>query len=181
VHLLGGTAARRDPRLRAAAQETLITHNDANLGQDQAEDHEPATLPKHGSLLFLEYRAEGAVAASGNPSPRWGPTIAKPPPPCLRRPAGLFKAVSIYPVACSGYDDTAEFVFRASALLTRAQFLFLTNDSGVGAAHGEPHIPFYHVQKLDQLIVRMISSELSGRRLEPEPAQILRTVGKPPN
>ncbi len=91
------------------------------------------------------------------------------------------KGVSVYPVACSGYDDAAEFVFRGAALVTGAQFLFLTDDSGVGNAHGEPHIPFYHVQKLDQTMVRMIASELSGKRVEPEKGQILRTVGKPLN
>jgi hypothetical protein len=91
------------------------------------------------------------------------------------------KGVSIYPVACSGYDDAAEFVFRSAALVTGGQFLFLTDDSHVGNAHGEPHIPFYHVQKLDQLMVRMIASELSGKRVEPEKGQILRTVGKPLN
>ena len=46
---------------------------------------------------------------------------------------------------------------------------------------GEPHIPFYHVQKLDKLITRMIESELAGRRIEPEPGDIVRTVGRPIN
>jgi hypothetical protein len=90
------------------------------------------------------------------------------------------KGVAIYPVACSGYDDTTELVMRTCALLTGSQFLFLTNDSGVGDAHGEPHIPFYHVQRLDRLMIRMIADELSGRRVEPAPADILRTVGSPP-
>jgi hypothetical protein len=90
------------------------------------------------------------------------------------------KGVAIYPVACSGYDDTTELVMRTCALLTGSQFLFLTNDSGVGEAHGEPHIPFYHVQRLDRLMIRMIADELSGRRLEPTREEILRTVGSPP-
>jgi hypothetical protein len=91
------------------------------------------------------------------------------------------KGVSIYPVACSGYDDTAGFVMRGCALLTGSQFLFLTDDSGVGEGHGEPHIPFYHVQKLDRLMIRMIAGELAGKRVEPEPEEVLRTVGKPIN
>ncbi|MCI0464335.1 MAG: VWA domain-containing protein [Gemmataceae bacterium] len=89
------------------------------------------------------------------------------------------KGAAIYPVAASGYDDACEFVMRASALLTGAQFLFLTDDSGVGNAHGEPHIPFYQVERLNHLMVRMIASELSGRRIEPDPARVVRTVGKP--
>jgi hypothetical protein len=90
------------------------------------------------------------------------------------------KGVAIYPLACSGYDDTCELVMRTSALLTGARFLFLTDDSGVGEAHGEPHIPFYRVQRLDRLMVRMIADELSGRRTEPAPDEVLRTVGNPP-
>jgi hypothetical protein len=90
------------------------------------------------------------------------------------------KGVAVYPVACSGYDQATELVMRTGALLTGGQFLFLTNDSGVGEGHAEPNIPFYHVQRLDRLMVRMIAGELSGRRLEPAPDEILRTVGNPP-
>ncbi len=89
--------------------------------------------------------------------------------------------VVLYPVACSGYDDPCEFVMRASGLLTGGQFLFLTDDSGVGNAHAEPHIPFYRVQRLDRMMIRMIASELSGKRVEPKPEEIIRTVGKPIN
>jgi Mg-chelatase subunit ChlD len=91
------------------------------------------------------------------------------------------RGVAIYPVACSGYDAEAEFVLRSCALMTGSQFLFLTNDSGVGDSHAEPHTPFFHVQRLDRMMVRMIASELSGRRIQPEKRDILRTVGKPIN
>jgi len=90
------------------------------------------------------------------------------------------KGVAIYPVAASGYDDACEFVMRACALMTGAQFVFLTDDSGVGEKHGEPHIPFYHVERLNHLMVRTIASELSGRRLDPDPARVVRTVGQVP-
>jgi hypothetical protein len=89
--------------------------------------------------------------------------------------------VVIYPVAASGADPATEFIMRSMALLTGGHYLFLTDDSGVGAAHAEPHFPFYHVQRLEQLMIRMIASELAGRRLEPERDQIVRTVGKPVN
>jgi von Willebrand factor type A domain len=88
---------------------------------------------------------------------------------------------AIYPVACSGYKDDAELVLRSLALLSGSQFLFLTDDSGVGNPHAEPHIPFYHVEKLAPLMVRMIAGELSGKRVEAEKGQIIRTVGKPIN
>jgi hypothetical protein len=92
------------------------------------------------------------------------------------------KGVSIYPVACSGYDDAAEFVMRGCALLTGSRFLFLTNDSGVGDGHAEPSTaPSYHVERLDRLMIEVIAGELTGKRIDPEPAGVLRTVGKPIN
>jgi hypothetical protein len=89
------------------------------------------------------------------------------------------KGVALYPVACSGYDNACEFVMRTGSLLTGAEFLFLTDDSGVGEKHGEPHIPYYHVERLNHLMIRVIAGELAGRRLEPNRAQIVRTVGQP--
>jgi hypothetical protein len=91
------------------------------------------------------------------------------------------KGVVIYPVAASGTDDACEFIMRSGALLTGGKYLFLTNDSGVGDAHGEPHIPYYHVERLNKLMVRMIAGELAGKRIEPRSADILRTVGRPNN
>jgi hypothetical protein len=66
-------------------------------------------------------------------------------------------------------------------MLTGSRFLFLTDDSGVGNAHGEPHIPFYQVQRLDLMMIRMIANELAGRHIEAEPGEIIRTVGKKVN
>jgi len=88
------------------------------------------------------------------------------------------KGVAIYPVASSGVAGEAEFVMRAIALLTGAQYLFLTDDSGVGDAHAEPHIPCYTVEQLAPLMVRAIRSELAGRRVEAEPQFSIRTVGR---
>ena len=70
---------------------------------------------------------------------------------------------------------------RSSALLTGSQFLFLTDDSGVGNSHAEPRIPYYQVERLEKLMIRMIASELSGQHIQANPADILRTVGKKVN
>lgn len=73
------------------------------------------------------------------------------------------KGVAIYPVAASGVMAECEFLMRAAAFLTRGQYLFLTDHSGVGNPHAKPHAPKYEVEPLNQLMVRMIASELSGR------------------
>ena len=51
----------------------------------------------------------------------------------------------------------------------------LTDDSGVGLDHAEPTIPCYRVTLLRDLMVRILQSELGGRRIEA--GQVLREVG----
>ena len=75
------------------------------------------------------------------------------------------KTVRVYPVAASGTEFRAEFVLRATSFLTMGQYLFLTDHSGVGNPHAEPHVPDYQVEHLNRLMIRMIASELSGRHL----------------
>lgn len=87
--------------------------------------------------------------------------------------------VKIYPLAASGVADEAEYLMRIASFLTLSEYLFLTDDSGIGNPHAEPHLPFYHVEKLSMLMIRMISSELSGNKIAPKPEHILRTCGTP--
>jgi hypothetical protein len=89
------------------------------------------------------------------------------------------KDLHLYPVAASGADDRTESTMRTAAQITGGRYLFLTNDSGIGNDHMEPHIPCYQVTLFSNAIVRMIASELSGTRIEPQPSEILRTVGNP--
>jgi hypothetical protein len=89
------------------------------------------------------------------------------------------RGVHLYPIASSDTDDTAEYQMRSAAQMTGGRYVFLTNDSGIGNDHAEPHIPCYSVTRLDHAIVRMIAVEMSGRRVEPDAAEVLRSVGKP--
>ncbi|MEM6995614.1 MAG: vWA domain-containing protein [Myxococcota bacterium] len=88
------------------------------------------------------------------------------------------KGVAIYPVAASGVAAEAEMIMRAAAATTGAQYIFLTDDSGVGNGHAEPHIPCYAVQHLRSAMSRMLTTELSGRRIEADPRRTIRSVGK---
>lgn len=72
------------------------------------------------------------------------------------------KGVSLFPVGASGVKDEAEFLFRAMAFITQSQYLFLTDHSGIGASHAKPQASRYEVERLDQLMIRMIAWKLSG-------------------
>ena len=89
------------------------------------------------------------------------------------------RGLRLYPVAASGVADEAEYVLRAAAVLTQARYLFLTDDSGVGLPHAEPKVACYEVTRLDNLLVRVVASELEGRRVEASADEVLRTVGDP--
>ena len=85
--------------------------------------------------------------------------------------------IQIFGLGASGVGDAAEFLMRQAAAQTGGRYLFLTDDSGVGNAHAEPRISCYLVTELGDLIARVLRSELTGQRVEPGPASVIRTVG----
>lgn len=86
--------------------------------------------------------------------------------------------VHIVPVAASGVGDKAEYLMRAMAAATQSRYTFLTDDSGIGNPHAPPAIDCYLVTRLDALLRRVIDSQLSGRRIEPDKAEVIREVGQ---
>lgn len=138
--------------------------------------------------MHLALSEAASLGWSEGPAARVLFLIADAPPHTEHLPAAFdatkqlrAKGVAMYPVAASGVDTQAEVLFRLAALLTHSEYVFLTDDSGVGNAHEEPHIPCYHVQRLDQLMIRLVGAELAGHRIEADPVQIIRTVGTPVN
>ena len=93
--------------------------------------------------------------------------------------AAVQKGIHVYPVGASGVDAAAELAMRGTAQITGGRYLFLTDDSGIGNSHAEPHIPCYVVTKLQGAMVRMVESEMVGHRAEPLASEVLRTVGSP--
>ena len=88
------------------------------------------------------------------------------------------KRIQIVPVAASGVAKEAEYIMRAMAAATQSRYLFLTDDSGVGNPHAPPAIDCYLVTRLDALVRRVLDSQISGRRIEPRPDEVIRTVGR---
>ena len=90
------------------------------------------------------------------------------------------RGIHIVPLAASGVDKTAEFLMRAMGQITGGRYLFLTDDSGIGNPHAEPTVDCYVVTRLDSLVTRVLSSLVSGERIEPEGGDVIRTVGNYP-
>ncbi|WP_425229017.1 vWA domain-containing protein [Sphingomonas sp.] len=85
--------------------------------------------------------------------------------------------VQIVPVAASGVARGAEYIMRAMAAATQSRYLFLTDDSGIGNPHAPPAIDCYQVTRLADAMRRVLDGQLSGRRVEPDRDEIIRTVG----
>ncbi|MGY6647627.1 vWA domain-containing protein [Wenyingzhuangia sp. IMCC45574] len=66
------------------------------------------------------------------------------------------KGVKIIPITASGIDKETEFLMRFIAVGTNGTYTFITNHSGVGNDHIEPTIGEYQVEKLNELLVRLI-------------------------
>lgn len=88
------------------------------------------------------------------------------------------KGIRIYPLAASSTDELTELLLRIAAFQSSGSYSFLTNDSGIGNDHKEPSIPCYVVTRLDELLKRLIESEIAGARIEPQPSSIIRTSGQ---
>ena len=85
--------------------------------------------------------------------------------------------IQIFGVAASGVDPHLEYLMRQGSVLSGGRYLFLTDDSSVGLGHAEPTISCYRVTRLNDLMVRVLRSELSGRRVEAASSDIIREVG----
>lgn len=70
------------------------------------------------------------------------------------------KGIRIVPVAASGVDKSCEYLLRSMALKTGGTYTFLTNDSGIGYDHIEPTIGSYDVEKLNDMMVRIVGEYL---------------------
>ena len=71
------------------------------------------------------------------------------------------KGIRIVPVAASGVDKSCEYLLRSMAFMTGGTYTFLTDDSGIGYAHTEPTIGSYSVEKLNDMMVRIVGDYLA--------------------
>ncbi len=72
------------------------------------------------------------------------------------------KGIAICPILCSGADTLTEYVTRTGALLTGGTSIFVTDDSGIGGSHLDPDLPDAVVEKLNDLLVRLIVGYHTG-------------------
>ena len=66
------------------------------------------------------------------------------------------KGIKIIPIVASGANKNVEFLMRFFSISTNGTYVFITDDSGVGNKHLKPTDDDFKVEKLNDLIVRLI-------------------------
>ncbi|MFS4418092.1 vWA domain-containing protein [Maribacter sp. 2307ULW6-5] len=66
------------------------------------------------------------------------------------------KGIKIIPITASGIDQETEYLMRTFAIATNGTYVFITDDSGIGNDHLEASVGEYQVEKLNDLMVRLI-------------------------
>lgn len=78
--------------------------------------------------------------------------------------------IKIITVASSGINKKTEYFFRSQSLLTSGQYVFLTNDSGIGGSHLEATVQEkLVVEYLNDCLIRLINGYYSGEFSDPIP------------
>ena len=72
--------------------------------------------------------------------------------------AAAEKGIRLIPVVSSNSERDTELFGRAIAITTGGTYVFLTDDSGIGDSHLEPIIGDYKVEKLYDIIIRLVNS-----------------------
>lgn len=67
------------------------------------------------------------------------------------------QGIRIIPIVASDSDRDTELFGRALAITTGGDYVFLTDDSGIGNSHTEPVIGSYEVRKLYDIIIDIIN------------------------
>ncbi len=67
------------------------------------------------------------------------------------------KGIRLVPLVASGMDQNGEYLMRSIALATNGTYVALTDDSGIGNSHAKPTTDYYKVEKLNDLLIRLIN------------------------
>ena len=79
------------------------------------------------------------------------------------------RGIKIFSVASSGLDRQGEYIFRQLAQQTMGKFIFILYDDGAGGLDTPHDVDQFTVNRLDQLIVKLIREELDGLSVAPSP------------
>lgn len=66
------------------------------------------------------------------------------------------EGIKIIPITASGINRQTEFLMKFMSMATNGTYVFITDHSGIGNPHLDPVVQDYEVEKLNDLLVRLI-------------------------
>ncbi|WP_235297583.1 carboxypeptidase regulatory-like domain-containing protein [Portibacter marinus] len=66
--------------------------------------------------------------------------------------------IKIIPITASGINRQTEYLMKFMAIMTNGTYVFLTDDSGIGNPHLEPVVSDFEVEKLNELLIRLVKN-----------------------
>ena len=134
--------------------QKYVSEQDANDGGDYPEAVHSALETALQKLSWDESaRARVAFLILDAPAHHEDDVIKS-----LQKSIKLFakNGIKVIPVAASGVDKDTEFMLRFFDLATGGTYVFLTDDSGIGNSHIKATVGDHKVEKLADLMVRLI-------------------------
>lgn len=68
------------------------------------------------------------------------------------------RGIKLIPITASGINRETEFLMKYFSIITNATYVFITDDSGIGNQHLDPVVDDFEVEKLNDLIYRLIKN-----------------------
>ena len=68
------------------------------------------------------------------------------------------RGIKLMPITASGINRETEFLMKYFSIITNATYIFITDDSGIGNQHLDPVVDDLEVEKLNDLIYRLIKN-----------------------
>lgn len=141
----------------AAAMQNMF----ASGGGDYPEDLDAGLEAAMTRMAWSEGNAARVLVLIGDAPPQMYPDAQ------YRHSQAMMDAsrrgIRILPVAASGADRNVEYLFRAMGAFTSTPYVYLTDDSGIGAPHMEADTDRVAVERFNDLLTRMVVSDLQGQ------------------
>ena len=66
--------------------------------------------------------------------------------------------IKIIPITASGINRQTEYLMKFMSVMTNGTYVFLTDHSGIGNSHLDPIVKDFEVEKLNDLLVRLVNN-----------------------
>lgn len=66
--------------------------------------------------------------------------------------------IKIIPITASGINRQTEYLMKFMSIMTNGTYVFLTDHSGIGNAHLDPIVKDFEIEKLNDLLIRIIGN-----------------------